>query len=341
MTSALSERGSWAQLPQGTKDAVMHVLASPTLLNLTLDSISCLPVTFFSIDMKIKYLALRRITFPRFKPETTSAAFSNYSKMNTDTLEILLHHWFEPRFQTIIEMPNSFISRIRHLIIHNFGPTILFADPIMTSALNSLETLQIREERTQSWKHVPSTRWFQRDLATIPRLKNLEFHFMFGFCTDAEFYQSTTASLRKIINLLKVNPTAAQIQRFSIRFVRCWTELSVRRWFTASDALAIPGHCGEIDQILDAGRDRVSSSSGCTVGIDLGLTPRDSRRYLYGGPDDAEWHELMNRMLDAWRGKIHAMMPLASQRRALVFNDIFETRVFCSFYGGTTNDRSH
>ncbi|RDB15441.1 hypothetical protein Hypma_004233 [Hypsizygus marmoreus] len=109
--SILSARCSWSSIHRNTRDALIQAFRSPSLVSLSINLMYSFPIPIFALDINVPYLALKEVTFDAFTGDFPSATSADYSRMAVHTLEVsfstvsLVH--------TVIELPNSFITRIR------------------------------------------------------------------------------------------------------------------------------------------------------------------------------------------------------------------------------------
>ncbi|RDB17205.1 hypothetical protein Hypma_002001 [Hypsizygus marmoreus] len=314
--SILNARCSWWSIHRDTRDALIQVFRSPSLATLCIDTIYSFPIPIFSLDINVTHLTLKEITVDAFT--FPSATLADYSRMNVHTLEIFSTIW--SLVQAVIDLPNSFITRIHRLIIHN--ATSLAHDRIMTTARNSLESILIYDLETISLEN-----WVPYDFTLLPKLKHIELYLALRFGEPSDFKLRATTALARIVDFSTMNPTAARIESLSICFI-CRSELYfILQWRTFMDNLAAISQWEELDRILDAARGSVSSSPKHIISLDLQLIRLDNQRYLYVPSDDFLWRQSVDQMKTFWRDKVHDIMPLASHRGLLVTGDIVYTDI--------------
>ncbi|RDB15444.1 hypothetical protein Hypma_004236 [Hypsizygus marmoreus] len=316
--SIRSARCSWSSIHRDTRDALIRAFRSPSLVNLSIHRIYSIPIPIFALNINVMYLALKEATFDAFTDDFPTATSADYSRMTVDTLEIYVST--SPLFHTVIDLPNSFIARIRHLIIYKRAMTGSLAPSIMTAARHSLESLRIQQSPRSSLED-----WFPYDFTLLPELRHIAFDLELRFGATDDFSVLADTALVLVVDFFTLSPTAARIQNLSIRIIHPWVGILDFRPFL--NTLAMDGQWERLDRILDAAKSSVSSSQKHTITLDLGLTRLDSRRYLYGPSDDFLWRQSVDQMKTFWRDKIHDMMPMASHRGVLVAGDIVYTEI--------------
>ncbi|RDB15534.1 hypothetical protein Hypma_004248 [Hypsizygus marmoreus] len=289
----------------------------PLTVKLSIDEIHSFPIPIFSLDINVMHLELTGVTLVDFTDDCPNATSTDYSRMTAPTLEILFRT--PSRVNALIDLPHSFVSRIKHLIIYDTDMTVWLANRIMTNTMNSLESLQIRN----ILKERP-TNWFECDFTLLRKLNHIEFYVILGHRGTENFQLLASAALSSIIDFFTKNPTAARIRRFSIRFIRFWGTGPIPDWRPYLDNLAAISSWHEVDRILDGVRGSTSMLAKFIVSLGLGLTQRDSQRYLSEHPDDLEWRRSIDEMQIAWQEKVHAIMPLASRWGVLVARNILD-----------------
>ncbi|RDB17201.1 hypothetical protein Hypma_002005 [Hypsizygus marmoreus] len=320
----LGETCIWTRIHRNTQDALIQAFRSSSLVNLSIHGIYFIPIPIFALDINVTYLVLREIMFDASTDDFHNVTSADYSRMTVTTLEISFSN--ASLVHIVVKLPNSFITRIRHLIICDAGMTASLTHRIMTAARNSLESLRIQQTAKPFLEGMYHfiTEYIEHLLKIPLRLVPPRFHsaaqthiafyleLRFGVTSDFELLATT--ALARVVDFLILNPTAARIQNLSICIIRPWEGHSIPDWGTFLHNFAAISHWAELDRILDLARGSVSLLSKHIVSLDLGLTPQDRLRYLYGPLNDFAWRQSIDEMQILWRDKIHNMMPLASHR---------------------------
>ncbi|RDB19007.1 hypothetical protein Hypma_014426 [Hypsizygus marmoreus] len=284
-------------IPRETADALMRLVAFPSIRSLAICNFYDAPLDFFSIPKHLKSLELNTVTVVNF-PRSDVIAIPH---MSTDCLELLLFSSFPPMDEEILAVlmrPNAIFSQVKVLRAYYVGSTRYLFKTMQASklALEIIELHHISSHVADGEQEGLST----IDFSSMPNLKCL------AFCcainpTSGFPWPECTAVLASIRDLISVNPTVLGVKKIQIIFTayRPLVGCNNEKW------IELPAFMGESWETLDQALNHGRGSTNLPFHLDMVLRIKG----LSGEDRDIA--------APIWKSLVSSRMPITSASEGL------------------------
>ncbi|RDB30452.1 hypothetical protein Hypma_007103 [Hypsizygus marmoreus] len=290
----------WTTIPQLTRDAFLHILRLPSLINISISRVLDIPLNLFTPKKHLKSLRLHFVSFVDTPDFLTSAT-------TTDSLDILF--WTSGALLNqatvdIVTRPGAVLSQVRLLIAHSMNRMASVGLKIMRASAGSLEAIELRNMFDI---HTEANGRFEFDFTTLPRLRCLTITAELSCSSPIRLDERNMAILQQLCSFIAANPSSTRVSSLRIVITAHPRAPSIRTWTALPGCLGSSGLWEDMDRILHYGRKGCSSFGSSRLDIVLEMHVGTLVE--------------LNAMKVTWGDALHGKMPRTVER-GILFCDL-------------------